>query len=46
MFGHASNKEYVAHTNKRTVIFDATHWVNHEKKTECMAEMDSFFAGL
>eukprot|EP00928_Gymnodinium_smaydae_P030705 TRINITY_DN22759_c0_g1_i1.p1 TRINITY_DN22759_c0_g1~~TRINITY_DN22759_c0_g1_i1.p1 ORF type:complete len:369 (-),score=39.48 TRINITY_DN22759_c0_g1_i1:165-1244(-) len=46
MFGHSANAEYVAHPYKRTVVYDATHWLNHEKKREIMQEMDSFIAGF
>lgn len=46
MFGHAANAEYIAHPYKRTVLFDATHWLNHEKKDEIMHEIDTFVAGL
>jgi hypothetical protein len=46
MVGWAANPEYVAHPHKRTVVLDASHWLNHEKKAEIMAEMDGFFAGL
>lgn len=46
MYGHSMNKEYIAHPYKRTVIYDASHWLNHEKKHEIMHEMDDFIAGL
>lgn len=46
MYGHSMNAEYIAHPYKRTRIFDATHWLNHEKKEEIMQDIDSFVAGL
>ena len=46
MYGHSMNAEYIAHPYKRTVLYDATHWLNHEKKHEIMQEMDVFMAGL
>lgn len=46
MFGHSTSDMYVSHPYKRTVIYDASHWLNHEKKTEIMSEMDRFFAGM
>ena len=42
MYGFASLPQYVSNPLQRTVIFDATHWLNHEKKAEIMEEIDGF----
>ena len=41
-----TTRAWGAHAHKRTVVLDATHWVNHEKKEELMQEMDRFFGEL
>jgi pimeloyl-ACP methyl ester carboxylesterase len=46
MHGFAGNPEYVAHPHSRTVVYDASHWVNHEKQTDLIAEIEAFIAPL
>eukprot|EP00300_Choanocystis_sp_HF-7_P014930 c18881_g1_i2.p1 GENE.c18881_g1_i2~~c18881_g1_i2.p1 ORF type:complete len:345 (+),score=67.38 c18881_g1_i2:25-1059(+) len=42
----ALNAEYIAHPNKKLVLFQASHWLPKERPQECIREIDSFLSGL
>ncbi|CAE7193355.1 yfhM [Symbiodinium necroappetens] len=42
MAGWSADSMYVAHPSKRTVVYDASHWLLHEKTAEILQEMDAF----
>ncbi|CAE7316075.1 EPHX4, partial [Symbiodinium pilosum] len=46
MVGWSMDSAYVSHPMKRTVIYDASHWLNIEKSAEIMQEVDAFMQRL